>query len=40
MILESIERTSKKKNENNNTQKEKGAEQFDGSLTKKSNKDS
>ena len=40
MILESIERTSKTKNENNNTQKEEGVEQFDCSLKMKSNKDS
>ena len=40
MILESIERASKKKNENDDTQKEEGDEQFDGSLREKSNKDS
>ena len=40
MILESIERASKKKSENENTPKEEGDEKFDGSLKEKSNKDS
>ena len=40
MILDSIERASKKKNESDGAQKEVGDEQFDGSLKEKSNKDS
>ena len=40
MIFESIEKASKKKNENDDAQKEEGDKQFDGSLKKKSNNDS
>ena len=40
MILESIEKASKKKNENDDARKEEGDKQFDGSLRKKSINDS